>query len=131
MLSLSLLVIGTEKSKITWTLELSVRVPAWQPCLFCHCLMFPCLSCAWGSVFVCVGHVFLSSLLVSRYHAPLFSSHLVSLIVLTWSSCALVPLYFPLNLCRFHLCAFWCNPVCLHVLMVKHWSCSSREFDHF
>lgn len=77
---------------------LTVRTLAWQSCQSCPCSMFPCLSCACarGFVFVCAGHVLLlCHLLVSLCHAPLFSPRLflVSLIVLTWSSSALVPLY--------------------------------------
>ncbi len=48
----------------------------WQSCLSCHCSVFPCLFCvcAHGSVFVIVCHIIhLSCLLVSLYHASLFS----------------------------------------------------------
>jgi len=70
----------------------------WQPRLFCCGFMILCLFCVWthGSVLVCVCHVLLMfRLLDFCYQAPFFSPRLVlvSLIVLTWSSCSLVPLY--------------------------------------
>ncbi len=76
----------------------SVRALPWQPCLCCLGLMFRWLFCVLTHcfVFVCVYHVFLwSHLLVSLGHAPLFSPCLVlvSLTVLTWPSCAFLPLY--------------------------------------
>ncbi len=76
----------------------TVRALPWQPCLCCLYLMFLWLSCVLTHcfVFVCVYHVFLwSHLLVSLGHAPLFSPCLVlvSLTVLTWPSCAFLPLY--------------------------------------
>ncbi len=84
-----------------------VRALPWQPCLCCLGLMFRWLSCVLTHcfVFVCVYHVFLwSHLLVSLGHAPLFSPCLilVSLTVLTWPSCAFLPLY-----CAVFLLCLW------------------------
>ncbi len=69
--------------------EGTVRILPSMSCPFCHCLMCLCLFCAWahGCVFVCVGHVLpLSCLLISNYHAPLFSPCLV-LICLSVVTC--------------------------------------------
>ncbi len=69
--------------------EGTVRILPSMSCPFCHCLMCLCLFCAWahGCVFVCVGHVLpLSCLLISNYHAPLFSPSLV-LICLSVVTC--------------------------------------------